>query len=63
MNPIIRHSAPGKLDQAPFGTECLVVIDNHTWDVYVQYSNDEEIPNWEYMGKRIIEDPTSHKAS
>jgi hypothetical protein len=56
MEPIIRHSAPSKLDQAPFSTECLVFLDGHVWDVYVQYSNDEEDPRWEYMGRKIIEE-------
>lgn len=56
MEPIIRSSAPSKLDQAPFQTECLIYLDGHVWDVYVQYSKNEEFPNWEYMGKRIIEE-------
>jgi hypothetical protein len=55
MEPIVRHSAPSKLDTAPFETECLVFLDGHVWDVYVQYSNDEEDPRWEYMGRRIID--------
>lgn len=53
MEPIIRHSAPSKLDQAPFGTECHVFILGDEYDLYVQYSNDPENPHWEYMGRRL----------
>jgi hypothetical protein len=50
MEPIIRHSAPSKLDHAPFGTECHVDIGEGEYQLYIQYSKDEENPQWEFMG-------------
>lgn len=50
MSVIIRHSAPGKLDHAPFGSSCKVIHADNTYDLYMQYSHDEEEPRWESMG-------------
>lgn len=48
---IIRHSAPGKLDQSPLGTNCKVMLPNgQDYELYIQYSADEEHPNWQYLG-------------
>lgn len=51
MNQIIRHSAPSKLDHAPFGTECIVPLLGDEYDLYVQYSSEEDNPRWELMGR------------
>jgi hypothetical protein len=46
---LIRHSPPTKLDHAPFGTKCHVVCSlEATYDVYVQMSQQEDNPVWEF---------------
>lgn len=49
MEPIIRHSAPSKLDHAPKGTECKVET-GEEYQLYVQCSSQEEDPQWQLMG-------------
>ena len=51
---IFRCGAPGKLDKAPFGTECVAT---QTKILYRQISHDEEQPNWILIGllKDIME--------
>lgn len=49
MEPIIRHSAPSKLDHAPKGTECKVE-NGEEYQLYIQCSSNEEEPNWELIG-------------
>lgn len=44
---IFRHGPPSKLDTAPFGTECVCLIEKL---LYMQYSHDEESPNWVLVG-------------
>ena len=51
MQQIVRHSAPGKFDHAPFGTECKVPLMGDEYELYVQYSSQEDSPRWELMGK------------
>ena len=51
MNQLLRHSAPGKLDHAPFGTECKVPLLGDEYELWVQYSSQEDAPRWELMGK------------
>jgi len=60
MEPIVRHSAPTKLDTCPHGTECLVFLDGHVWDRWIQYGTEED-PRWEYMGRQIIEIVNNNK--
>lgn len=48
---IIRHSPPGKLDHAQRGTKCHVLRSLQPQaDVYIQISNNEDDPIWEYSG-------------
>ncbi|MFI5332584.1 MAG: hypothetical protein ACHQVS_00615 [Candidatus Babeliales bacterium] len=47
--PLYRHSAPTKYDQAPYGTLCEV-INSEGNQLYVQRSRDEENPLWVHMG-------------
>lgn len=61
MEPIIRRSPPTKLDTAEFGTECLVFVDAHACDVYVQYGHNEEDPKWECMERRFIKEDDLEK--
>jgi len=48
---IYRHGAPSKLDIAPLGTKCYVLINNWNYEVYEQISHNEESPQWLYLGK------------
>lgn len=49
---IYRHGEPSKLDTAPQGTECWVIIshDPNMYSIYQQVSSNEENPNWVYIG-------------
>jgi hypothetical protein len=50
MDILIRHSAPGKLDHAPWGTQCKVITSlSGGYDLYQQSSMDEENPVWVFM--------------
>jgi hypothetical protein len=47
---LIRHSPPGKLDHAAYGTQCKVVTSlSGDYDLYQQISMQEEDPVWEFM--------------
>ena len=46
---ISRFSAPNKYDQYPFGTRCKV-IKSDRFDLYIQFSHDENLPDWHMMG-------------
>jgi len=46
---LVRHSAPNKFDQAPLGTECVVMKENGKIDLYIQKSSDENNPEWMFM--------------
>ena len=48
MDNLVRHSAPNKYDQAPFGTKCYVYVTDVEREVYIQRSKQENDPNWEY---------------
>lgn len=51
QNMLIRHGEPSNLDQAPYGTLCKSVKTLcDTFEVYVQISENEEIPCWEKVG-------------
>lgn len=47
---LIRYSQPGKYDHAPQGTECKIVIDERTYDLYRQTSSKEDDPIWDHVG-------------
>lgn len=49
---IFRYGPPGKLDTAPFETEC---VSTQQKLLYKQYSHNEESPNWVLIGP-ICED-------
>ena len=48
-NRITRHGPPNEYDQAEIGTECYVITDKG-FDLYIQKSSDEEIPDWFLVG-------------
>lgn len=56
MNDLVvwtRYTAPTKLDEAPFGTLWLQVIESFNEDIkatYIQTSRDEKQPIWEKIG-------------
>ena len=49
MIRIIRFGEPSKLDHAPYGTECKVTRSKE-FDIYIQMSQNEENPNWMFIG-------------
>ena len=49
VEKLVRHGKPGKYDQASYGAQCKV-IDNKGFDLYIQRSNKEDEPDWEYIG-------------
>jgi hypothetical protein len=54
---IVRYAPPTKYDEAPFGTHCKVIHElSDTYDLYIQYSHDEEHPKWELMQTEIPKD-------
>ncbi len=48
---ITRYGAPSKLDMAPIGTFCKVSIPGNKVEIYRQISNDEDCPNWIFIGE------------
>jgi len=49
MERIIRFGEPSKLDHAPYGTECKVTRYKE-FDIYIQISQNEDSPNWIFIG-------------
>jgi hypothetical protein len=47
---IVRHGAPCKLDQAEYATQC-VVNKGSEFELYIQVSQNEDNPDWEFIGK------------
>lgn len=48
VKSVVRYSAPGKFDQAPYGSLCDVINGfGQKIDSYMQCSKDEEHPRWE----------------
>ncbi len=50
LKVITRRSEPTKLDTANYLTICQVSRDIDYWEAYIQLSQDQENPNWEYLG-------------
>lgn len=48
---IVRYGPPGKLDISPAGTFCKVSIPGNKVEIYRQISNDEDSPNWIFLGE------------
>jgi len=46
---LLRHGAPGKLDEAPYGTQYRVQQGDN-FDLYIQRNTDSENPHWELIG-------------
>ena len=46
---MIRFSAPTINNKAPHNTICYVIINETQEDIYIQKSNDENNPEWEYL--------------
>lgn len=70
---INRFGEPGKMDHAPYGTECKVTK-HKDFDLYIQMSKNEENPNWVFIGtfqnefpeeelKKEIENVLGHSVS
>lgn len=49
MTEIIRRSPPTPWDHAPKGTLCRVNKSATHYDIYMQSSPNENIPNWELI--------------
>jgi len=47
---LVRFGPPTKYDHAPYKTICKIVKNNDTCDVYVQLSQNEEVPFWDFVG-------------
>lgn len=48
---LIRYGEPSKYDHAVYGTICKVVKAHEPmFDIFVQLSQDEEAPLWNYVG-------------
>ncbi len=45
---LLRYSPPGKLDDVPYGSQCLVKKGNDN-DVYVQVNPRRGDPKWHYI--------------
>ena len=66
MNDLViltRYTAPTKLDEAPFGTLWLQIIESFNEDItatFIQTSRDEKQPLWERMGL-FLEKVYKHK--
>lgn len=58
VTTITRYSAPHKYDHAPAGSQCMVLINENEYELYVQTSLDDTLPRWEYMG--IFSNQNSH---
>lgn len=52
---ITRSGVPNKYDQYPFGTPCKV-IHGEKFDLYIQFSHNEEAPDWQLMGSYDSDD-------
>lgn len=51
---IYRHGQPGHLDMLPQGTRCIVERGSEL-DIYIQVSNDENNPAWDFSGTLPID--------
>jgi len=48
---IVRRSAPCNLDEAEFGSRCIVKDNHHDeYQLYLQVHKNAETPNWEFLG-------------
>lgn len=48
---IVRHSKPCSLDEAAYGSKCIVRDNHHDdYELYLQTSKDEERPKWDLIG-------------
>lgn len=48
---IVRHSSPSSLDQADYGSRCIVQDHyDEMYELYVQTSKDSEKPKWDLVG-------------
>lgn len=54
---IVRNGAPHQYDQAPIGTICKVIINEHCHERFIQRSANEEKPQWESLGVFYNDDP------
>lgn len=53
---LIRYSAPGKYDEAPIGTECIVINSGEAPKMlYRQMSQDETNPLWECIEDNFVD--------
>lgn len=48
---VIRYTAPGRYDVAPYGTICKVIGDGDSSELFVQLSEDLDAPSWMTMAK------------
>lgn len=48
---ISRFAPPNSMDEQPYGTRCIVSVDDLYYDLYLQLSNEESQPKWEAMGR------------
>lgn len=49
---IVRYGVPTKLDEAPYGSRCMVKYHNQeTYELYIQASKESEQPQWDFIGQ------------
>lgn len=57
--PLIRYGNPNKYDQAPKGTELLVIKGRDNYELYQQISKDQDNPDWVLRGNLVCQAPTT----
>lgn len=54
---ILRNANPHQYDQAPIGSICKVLINDHCHERFIQKNLNEEEPQWESLGIFYNDDP------
>lgn len=50
IEQIVRHGEPNQYDEANYGAQCKV-FKGEEFDLYVQTSNTEYEPKWDFVGR------------
>lgn len=61
MHTIFRVGVPSKFDQYPHGTTCKTESSHDgNYELYIQFSKNEEEPKWELIGSFNEDSPESY---